>query len=151
MRATIKSLARNDGNRVTVFFTSHNLNEVEELCDRVAIIGQGEIRALDTPRNLRVLHSQRERVTVTVTDIKPADTETALSRAFGKQFFSVESGHHQNVCVVRFTREANDGKLDGVLRILEQSGAVIRAVESERATLLDVLESYDESGSVARL
>ena len=144
MRATIKSLARDDGHRVTVFFTSHNLNEVEELCDRVAIIGKGEIRALDTPRNLRALHSPRERVSVTVAGIRPIDVELALSRAFSNDFFSVEPREHESVCVVRFTRETNDDTLDTVLRVFQQNGAVIRAVESERATLLDVLESYDE-------
>jgi hypothetical protein len=31
-----------------------------------------------------------------------------------------------------------------VLRVLQQSGAVVRSVETERATLLDVLESYEQ-------
>jgi ABC-2 type transport system ATP-binding protein len=144
MRTTIRSLARDNGQRVTVFFTSHNLNEVEELCDRVAIIGKGEIRALDTPRNLRALHSPSERVSVTVAGIRPIDADLALSRVFNSDFFSVEPGEHESVCVVRFTRETNDETLDKILRVFQQSGAAIRAVESERATLLDVLESYDE-------
>src|SRR5688572_31105994 len=46
MRALIKSLAKDDM-RVTVLLTSHNLAEVEELCERVAIISKGSIRAMD--------------------------------------------------------------------------------------------------------
>jgi hypothetical protein len=34
-----------------------------------------------------------------------------------------------------------------VLRVLQQSGAVIRWVETERATLLDVLEGYETGKS----
>src|SRR6059058_3107789 len=41
MRGMIKSLTQDDAKRVTVFLTSHNLTEVEELCDRVAVIGAG--------------------------------------------------------------------------------------------------------------
>src|SRR5437660_890894 len=75
MRSMVKSLAQNNDNRVTVFLTSHNLAEVEELCDRVAIISKGEIRALDTPRNLRTMHTQDEQVTVTFSSLGSADAE----------------------------------------------------------------------------
>jgi len=36
----------------TVFLTTHYMEEAERLCDRVAIIDQGQIVALDTPENL---------------------------------------------------------------------------------------------------
>jgi ABC-2 type transport system ATP-binding protein len=36
----------------TILLTTHYLDEAEQLCDRVAIIHQGEIVALDTPRAL---------------------------------------------------------------------------------------------------
>lgn len=36
----------------TIFMTTHNLDEAERLCDRVAIF-QGEMLAVDTPANLR--------------------------------------------------------------------------------------------------
>lgn len=39
-------------NGVTVILTTHYMEEAEVLCDRVAIMDQGEIIALDTPKNL---------------------------------------------------------------------------------------------------
>ena len=36
----------------TVFLTTHYMEEAERLCDRVAIVNQGRIVALDTPANL---------------------------------------------------------------------------------------------------
>jgi ABC-2 type transport system ATP-binding protein len=41
---------RNEG--MTVIYTTHYMEEAERLCDRVAIIDQGSIVALDTPRKL---------------------------------------------------------------------------------------------------
>ncbi|MFP4027556.1 MAG: ATP-binding cassette domain-containing protein [Candidatus Brocadiia bacterium] len=38
---------------LTVFLTTHNMTEAEEMCDRVAIINQGQIAAIDTPDQLR--------------------------------------------------------------------------------------------------
>ena len=48
MREMIRSLAQQHP-PVTILFTSHNLAEVETLCQRVAIISRGRIRAIDTP------------------------------------------------------------------------------------------------------
>ncbi|MHB8413068.1 MAG: ABC transporter ATP-binding protein [Candidatus Acidiferrales bacterium] len=36
----------------TLLFASHTLSEVEELADHVVLLGEGHVRALDTPRNL---------------------------------------------------------------------------------------------------
>lgn len=42
----------------TIILTTHNMHDAEELCDRVAFIVDGEIRALDTPAAFR--HSDAE-------------------------------------------------------------------------------------------
>lgn len=38
---------------LSIFFTTHILDEAEYLCDRIAIINQGKIVAIDTPQNLK--------------------------------------------------------------------------------------------------
>lgn len=141
MRATIKSLARNE---VTVFLTSHNLAEVEELCDRIAIISKGEIRSVDTPQNLRTMHTQSEQVSIAFSSLAAVDAERALAAAFQPGFFSLDKNPGEGESIVRLRRQAGDEMLDNVLRVLQQSGAVIRSVDSERATLLEVLERYEQ-------
>ena len=49
----IKEMCKNDG--ITVFLTTHYIDEADFLCDRVAIIDQGKLIALDTPGNLKKL------------------------------------------------------------------------------------------------
>ena len=41
----------------TVFVTTHNMLDADLLCDRVAFIADGEIKALDTPKNLKERNS----------------------------------------------------------------------------------------------
>ena len=41
----------------TVFLTTHNMLDADLLCDRVAFISNGNIVALDTPRNLKEQNS----------------------------------------------------------------------------------------------
>ena len=44
----------------TVLLTTHNMVEVEKICDRVAIVCRGRVVALDTPLNLRQNHTERK-------------------------------------------------------------------------------------------
>lgn len=49
---------------LTVFLTTHNMNEASEMCSRVAIIDKGRIAAIDTPEKLRSTISSRQYVEV---------------------------------------------------------------------------------------
>lgn len=124
MRELIRSLAQQDP-PVTILLTSHNLAEVETLCERVAIISRGRIRAIDTPQKLRSLTSGTEQVHLTVAGLNGTHESTAIS----------------------FTRQRGDDQLDERLRDLQKSGGRILDVNIERATLLDVLELYDSGNT----
>jgi ABC-2 type transport system ATP-binding protein len=149
MRSIIKSLTQDHERRTTVFLTSHNLAEVEELCDRVAIISRGEIRALDSPRNLRTTHTDNEQVSITFAAADAMEVEGALRSAFSSHALTLERDA-ADLWVLRFSRKAEDEILDSALRVLHQSGCLIRSIESERATLLDVLESYEATEASAK-
>lgn len=43
----------------TIFLTTHDMVVSDELCDRVALIVDGEIRAVDAPRDLKLAHGKR--------------------------------------------------------------------------------------------
>jgi fluoroquinolone transport system ATP-binding protein len=43
----------------TIFLTTHDMQVADELCNRVAFITQGQIRLIDTPRQMKVERSQR--------------------------------------------------------------------------------------------
>jgi len=42
----------------TIFITTHQMHDADELCDRVAFMVDGSIMALDTPAHLKLQHSQ---------------------------------------------------------------------------------------------
>jgi ABC-2 type transport system ATP-binding protein len=61
IRAIIADLAKEG---VTVFLTTHYMEEADRLSDRVAIIDQGRIVALDTPEQLKKQHGDGEKITL---------------------------------------------------------------------------------------
>ncbi|HKL42723.1 MAG TPA: ABC transporter ATP-binding protein [Clostridia bacterium] len=44
----------------TIFLTTHDMNVAQELCDRIALIDNGEIIVIDTPKNLMINHGEPE-------------------------------------------------------------------------------------------
>ena len=58
--ATIKEIIRQEKAKgTTVFLTTHNMYIAEELCDRVAFIVDGELKLIDTPKNLKQKFGQK--------------------------------------------------------------------------------------------
>lgn len=53
VQAFVRELRENDN--TTILLTTHDMNEAETLCDRIAIMDSGQIVALDTPQGLKAL------------------------------------------------------------------------------------------------
>jgi ABC-2 type transport system ATP-binding protein len=60
----IREVIKNQGQNKTVLFSSHILQEVEAMCDRVIIINKGEIVADDTLSNLQKTGDNQQSITV---------------------------------------------------------------------------------------
>lgn len=138
MRALINSLAGGEP-PTTILLTSHNLPEVEELCARIAIISRGRIRALGTPKELRAEHRQTERVRLTVNGLEHERVHQILNGNTDE----IEIERQDSSLVISFTRETNDDRFDLIVHALHDNGCKILSFETERATLLEVLESYE--------
>jgi ABC-2 type transport system ATP-binding protein len=61
----------------TVFLTTHNMEEANQLCDRIAIINHGKIAAIDSPERLRLRSSGLQSIEISFN--KPVDTQELLS------------------------------------------------------------------------
>lgn len=133
MRDLIRSLSG-----VSVLLTSHNLSEVEELCNRVAIISKGEIRAVDTPKNLRSKHKQTQKVEI----IFRGASKDFLRPKLSEKLLNYKIEKRAETFSLIFEREFEDDSLGKTISLLTESGAKILDIETENPTLLDVLESY---------
>lgn len=58
--ADIKDIIRRENEKgVTVFLTTHNMYIADELCNRVAFIVDGDIKLIDSPRNLKLQYGDK--------------------------------------------------------------------------------------------
>lgn len=82
----------------TILLTTHNMYEVDELCDRVAIINNGKILTLDTPKNIKARMEQNEDVQKHLEQVRIKEAEK-LSRITLEEAYIqlVRSGDKQEV------------------------------------------------------
>jgi len=62
----------------TIFLTTHDMDEANQLCQRVAIINQGKIVAMDAPEKLRVATSGQHSVEVSFSGVVSLEALTKL-------------------------------------------------------------------------
>jgi ABC-2 type transport system ATP-binding protein len=65
-RELLDSIRERARQGLTVVFTTHNLEEADYLCDRVAVVDEGKILAMDTVENLKRLYGGKKTVEVTL-------------------------------------------------------------------------------------
>jgi ABC-2 type transport system ATP-binding protein len=95
---------------MTVFITTHNIEEAGDLCHRVGIIDRGELVAIDTPQALRSSIDARRSVEVrftdpgvTISDLIDANAEV-VPLADGFRIFTAEPGRIAQELATRATQ-----------------------------------------------
>ena len=116
---------------VTVFLTTHYLDEADSLSDRLIVIDDGRIVAEGTPDALKARVSG-DRVEVGVDPEQGADAAEIAGRLPGAHELSAADGE------VRFRVPRGDVALPELLRALDAKDIPMRSVQVHRPTLDDV-------------
>ncbi len=120
-----------DHHGVTVFLTTHYLDEADALCDRLLVIDQGEIIAGGSPDELKSRVSG-DLVTVTVGPEDTAPAAALLGRLPGADEPAADAG------AVRVRVPRGNAVLPGLLRELDARGIAALGLAVQRPTLDDV-------------
>lgn len=135
-KMVIERLVRKEGK--TILLSTHNLQEAQGLCDRLAILDRGNIIAMDTPDNVRHLVIEDRFLHITFADAVFGAEEETLVRELEatEKVHSVSPEVNQARKFEGVTlRVEKDLDLAGILMTLAKSGLKIRAVNSEDPSL----------------
>jgi ABC-2 type transport system ATP-binding protein len=109
VRRTLRALVEQG---TTVLLTTHNMVEVEEVCDRVAILCKGKLIALDTPLALRQAHHERK-VDVILTDNRRLEIDLGRAEERAELARHVDAGAVASMQTREFDFHAAFLKLTG--------------------------------------
>jgi ABC-2 type transport system ATP-binding protein len=140
LRRALADWARGAAER-TVLITTHNLAEVELLCERVAILSRGRVIECATLEALRSKYARDEQVELRV---RGAVDDAALSR-LRELLGTVEyAAHDDGTSSLRIARRARDERLQLLLSGALERGLTVLDCETQHFGLMQVLESVEE-------
>ena len=115
----------------TVVYTTHYMEEVEQICDRIIILDKGQIIAQGTIDELKQLSNIEEKVTLQGVELSPELKEKLDS---DPQIESVTSRNR----MVQLVYRHGQNHVSALIDQLRQAGVSYESIYSERPTLNDV-------------
>ena len=131
LRSIVKDLNKKGH---TIVYTTHQMSEAEELCDRVAIIDRGEIIALGTINDLK--NSIKKESVIKIEGIIKEETYNIIKnlKITKKAAISSSNGFSKLTIVTENARRA----LPEIIKILLENDSTIQYISPEEITLEDV-------------
>ncbi len=122
----------------TVFFSSHILEQVEAVCDRVGIVRDGEMVAVDSIEGLRDSVSSSTVLRISV-DRVTDDVLAGVRSLSGTGTVETRTQNGEQTLLVEC-----DGSKTAVLEAVENTGVTVQDFATEEASLEEVFHSYTE-------
>jgi ABC-2 type transport system ATP-binding protein len=143
MRRTLLDSIRDEVRRgLTVVFTTHNLEEADYLCNRVAVIEEGRFLVLDELENLKRLYGGKKTIDLTVGNGGSGRFFTALTEGLGGRA-TVTSTGGSAVILTDDPKEA----LAKIVELSQAMGVQLEWLNVRKNTLEDVfLRSVNRGG-----
>ena len=118
-------------NGATIVYTTHYMEEVETLCDRIIILDKGNILARGTSDELKELAEIEERITVEVNDLDSKYIDKIL------EFKNVDVvTYSDNILLITYKKGKNN--ISDMVEFLKNNRIKYNKIFSERPTLNDV-------------
>jgi ABC-2 type transport system ATP-binding protein len=128
VRNFIKSLSR----EMSIILTSHNMDEVDRLADRVAIMDYGEIMLTDTPYNLKNSIGEGDVLEIEISEDTAGKTDNLISD-LRHEYNVIQSGNSLIIKAVHLI-----DKIHGITSSIKDAGLCIKEIKLRENTLEDV-------------
>ncbi len=127
---------------VTILLTTHDMNEADTLCDRIAIMNSGKISVIGSPQELKAGLGGD---VVSIAADSGAELVQVLERleyhlSSGLTIHRDESAAQNDSCDI-IIKEA-DREIPRIIDRLKDNGIAVRSISLKRATLDDVFLKY---------
>jgi ABC-2 type transport system ATP-binding protein len=124
----------------TIILSSHFLDELEGLCDRVGILYKGQIICAGTPNEVKEMYTKEDEIRL---ETSPGKYAKIMERLSKESKLQIKRMFIQDNRLVLYTPKPERG-LHEVLHILESMGEILIDVSVNKPSLQEVLEKLIE-------
>jgi len=128
VRGIIKAFAREK----TIILTSHNMDEVDRLADRVAIMDKGRIMVIDTPQNLKNSVGEGDILEIELS-LAGEDSSKKLLERIGNEYSTIIK---DNILIIKAVNLVS--RIHEITELIKNSGFEIKEMKLRENTLEDV-------------
>jgi len=121
----------NKENNTTVIYTSHYMEEVEMLCNKVFIIDLGQEVAYGDKKSIKSMISNNDRILIEAFDYR-REMIQAIKQLPGVNECIEEKG------LIKLLADKNSFRLEAVLKVIESHGGKIKSINFEEPSLEEV-------------
>lgn len=132
----IRNLIKELGKEHTVILSSHILSEVSQICERVVIINQGKLVAIDTPENLEERTKSKNVIYVTVEDVEDK-MKTIKSKIENIEELTFVKNNEDGTKQYKIVSEEGIDLRKKLFEVLPKEDITIFELKKEEATLED--------------
>jgi len=118
---------------LTIFFTTHILEEAEYLCNRIAVINQGRIVQIDTPENLKRRFGSAKAVEFKLLQGTSSEMASALSSSPSVSRFGRDEGSG----AYRVTTSRPESVIPEIYRLADRLSLTVSSIYISETTLED--------------
>lgn len=144
LRRALRSWAA-EGRDKTVLITTHNLAEIEQLCQRVAILSRGRVIECATLSELRQKYARGEAVELHIQGA-PSDAWLSTLRASLGQVDVLALSELESK--LRIERKADDDRLQRLIESTLLAGHAILGCDTQHFGLMQVLETVESQAEL---
>jgi ABC-2 type transport system ATP-binding protein len=120
---------------LTILITTHYMDEADKLCDRIAIVDHGELKALDSPLKLKASIPGKNSLEVSFANAPP-DWQERIERLPGVESVSA----HDNI--YRIATGSGPATTLALMELATASGVTVGSLSVQSTTLDDVFVHY---------
>jgi len=131
-RVLVRNFIKSLSGEKTIILTSHNMDEVDRLADRVAIMDYGKIMVTDSPYNLKNSVGEGDILEIEFIG-EPEDKIAMMVSHLQQEYNIIRNG---NLLIIKSVHLID--KIHGIMSYLKEAGLTIKETKLRENTLEDV-------------
>ncbi|HWP92644.1 MAG TPA: ABC transporter ATP-binding protein [Thermodesulfobacteriota bacterium] len=130
----------------TVVFATHNLQEAQDICDRVGIIHKGQLKAVGSVEEIRRKLGTDKKYVMKLKALEYESLKKIISVSSVRKIRFMENGSHPDYIQIEVETADGDGSIPSLIKQIVDAGAKVYSLHEEETSLEELFSRVIDRG-----